>query len=95
LAGRLYGVLHPRQRGRSICKQGLYKGKYEERQKQKVKGSRKVRKDDSNNSGKCSDENGNDNVNGDADANSDGDKVIQPNNPTKRVVKKSKRKVEK
>jgi hypothetical protein len=60
-----------------------------------VKGGRKVKKDDSNSSGKCSDENGDDNVNGDGDADSDGDKVIQPKNPTKRLVKKSKRKVEK
>jgi len=60
-----------------------------------VKGGRKVKKDDSNSSGKCSDENGDDNVNGDADADSDGDKVIQPKNPTKMLVKKSKRKVEK
>jgi hypothetical protein len=60
-----------------------------------VKGGRKVKKDDSNSSGKCSDENGDDNVNGDGDADSDGDKVVQPKNPTKRLVKKSKRKVEK
>jgi hypothetical protein len=58
-----------------------------------VKGGRKVNKDDSNSSGKCSDENGDDNVNGDGDADSDGDKVVQPENPTKRLVKKSKRKV--
>lgn len=60
-----------------------------------MKGGRKVKKDDSNSSGKCSDENGDDNVNGDGDADSDGDKVVQPKNPTKRLVKKSKRKVEK
>jgi hypothetical protein len=60
-----------------------------------VKGGRKVKKDDSNSSGKCSDENGDDNVNGDGDGDSDGDKVVQPKNPTKRLVKKSKRKVEK
>jgi hypothetical protein len=60
-----------------------------------VKGGRKVNKDDSNNSGKCRDENGDDNVNGDGNADSDGDKVIQPKNPTKSLVKKSKRTVEK
>lgn len=60
-----------------------------------MKGGRKVKKDDSNSSGKCSDENGDDNVNGDGDGDSDGDKVVQPKNPTKRLVKKSKRKVEK
>jgi hypothetical protein len=60
-----------------------------------VKGGRKVKKDDSNSSGKCSDENGDDNVNSDGDGDSDGDKVVQPKNPTKRLVKKSKRKVEK
>jgi len=60
-----------------------------------VNGGRNVTKDDSNSSGKCSDENGNDNVNGDSDANSDVDKGVQPKNPTKRLVKKSKRKVEK
>jgi len=60
-----------------------------------VKCGRKVKKDDSNSSGKCSDENGGDDVNGDADADSDGDKVVQPKNPKKRLVKKSKRKVEK
>jgi len=60
-----------------------------------VKGGRKVKKDDSNSIGKCSDENGDDNVNGDGDGDSDGDKVVQAKNPTKRLVKKSKRKVEK
>ena len=60
-----------------------------------MKGGRKVKKDDSHSSGKCSDENGDDNVNGDGDADSNGDKVVQPKNPTKRLVKKSKRKVEK
>ena len=60
-----------------------------------MKGRSEVKKDDSNSSGKCSNENGDDNVNGDGDANSDGDKVIQTKNPTKRLVKKSKRKVEK
>jgi hypothetical protein len=64
-------------------------------QKQKVKGGRKVKKDDNNSSGKCSDENGDDNVNGDADANSDGDNIVQPKNPTNRLVKNSKKKVEK
>jgi hypothetical protein len=56
-----------------------------------VKGGRKVKKDDSNSSGKCSDENGNDNVNGDGDGDSDGDKVTQSKHPTKGLVKKSKR----
>jgi len=60
-----------------------------------VKGGRKVLKDDSNSSGKCSDENGDDNVNGDGDGDSHGNKVVQPKNPTKRLVKKPKRKVEK
>jgi hypothetical protein len=60
-----------------------------------VNGGRKVKKDDSNSIGKCNDENGYINVNGDVDANSDGDEVVQPKNPTKRLVKKSKRKVEK
>ena len=60
-----------------------------------MKGGRKVKKDDSNSSGKCSDENGDDNGNGDGDADSDSDKVVQPKNPTKRLVKKSKRNVEK
>jgi hypothetical protein len=55
----------------------------------------KVRKDDSNSSGKCIDENGDNNVNRDGDADSNGDKVVQPKNPTKRLVKKSKRKVAK
>jgi len=59
-----------------------------------VKGGRKVKKDDSNSSGKCSDENGDDNVNGDGDGDSNGDKVVEPKNPTNRLVKKSKRKVE-
>jgi len=54
-----------------------------------------VTKDDSNSSGKCSDENGDDDVNGDADADSDGDNIVQLKNPTKRLVKTSKRKVEK
>ena len=54
-----------------------------------------MKKDDSNSSGKCSDKNGDDDVNGDGDGDSDGDMVIQPKNPTKRLVKKSKRKVEK
>jgi len=94
-SGGLYGILQLRQRGKSACKQGRYKGKYEEWQRQKVKGRSEVKKDDSNSSGKCSNENGDDNVNGDGDANSDGDKVIQTKNPTKRLVKKSKRKVEK
>jgi hypothetical protein len=52
-------------------------------------------KDDSNSSGKCSDENGDENVNGDGDGDSDGDKVVQRKNPTKRLVKKSKTKVKK
>jgi len=60
-----------------------------------MKGRRKVNKDDSNSSGKCSDKNCDDNANGDGDADSDGNKVVPPKNPTKRVVKKSKRKVEK
>jgi hypothetical protein len=60
-----------------------------------VKGGRKVKKDDSSSSGKCSDESGDDNVNGDADADSRGDNVVQPKNPTKSLIKKSKRKVEK
>jgi len=59
-----------------------------------VKGGRKVNKDDSNSSGKCTDENGADNVNSDGDADSDGDKIIQPKDPTKSLVKKLKRKVE-
>jgi len=95
LAGGLYGVLQLRQQSRSAGKQGVYKDKYEERQKQKVKSGRKVKKDNSKSSGRCSDENGNDNVNGNGDADSDGDKVVQPKNPTKRLVKNSKRKVEK
>jgi hypothetical protein len=60
-----------------------------------VKDDRKVKMDDSNSSGKCSDENGDNHVNGDADADSDGNKVVQPKNPTKRLVKKSKRNLEK
>ena len=60
-----------------------------------MKGGRKAKKDDSNSSGKCSYENGYDNVNGDSDGDSDGDKVVLPKNPTKRLVKKSKRQVEK
>jgi len=56
-----------------------------------VKGGRKVKKDDSNSSGWCSDQNGIDKVNG----NADGNKIVQPKNPTKSLVKKSKRKVEK
>jgi hypothetical protein len=56
-----------------------------------VKGGRKVEKDDSNSSGKCSDENGNDNVNGDGDGDSNGDKVTQSKHPTKGLVKKSKK----
>lgn len=35
-------------------------------------------KDDSNSSSKCSAEDGDDTVNGDAEANSDGDKVVSP-----------------
>ena len=56
---------------------------------------RNVTKDDSNSSGKCSDETGVDNVNCNCDADSDGDKVVQPKNPTQRLVKMSKRQVEK
>ena len=55
-----------------------------------MKCGRKVKKDDSNSSGKCSDENGDDNVNGDGNGDSHGDKIVQPKNPTKRLVKKSK-----
>jgi len=43
-----------------------------------VKSGRQIKKDDSNSSGKCSDENGDDNIGGDGDPNSDGDRVIQP-----------------
>jgi len=60
-----------------------------------VKGGRKLKKDDSNSSGKCSDINGDDDVNGDGDGNSDGNIVVQPKNPTMRLIKNSKRKVEK
>ena len=82
------------QWGRNACEDGLYNAKYGERQRQNVKGGRKVNKDDSNSSGKCTDENGADNVNSDGDADSDGDKIIQPKDPTKSLVKKLKRKVE-
>ena len=60
-----------------------------------MKGGRKVKKDDSNSSGKCSEENGDGNVNGDTDADSDGNNVVQPKNPTQILVKKLKRKVDK
>jgi hypothetical protein len=60
-----------------------------------VKGGRKVKKDDSNINGKGSDENGDENVIGDGDGDSDVDKVIHPKNPTLRLVTKSQRKVEK
>jgi hypothetical protein len=60
-----------------------------------VRGGRNVTKDDCNSSDKCSDENGDAYVNGNGDADRDGDKVVQPKNPTKRLVKKLKRKVEK
>jgi hypothetical protein len=60
-----------------------------------VKCGRKVTKDDSNRSGKCSDKNCDDTVSDNADANSNGDKVVKSKNPTKRLVTKSKRKVEK
>jgi len=59
-----------------------------------MKGGRKVKKDDSNSSGRCTDENGDHNMNGDGNGVSDGDKVVQPKKPTQRLVKKSKRKVE-
>jgi len=57
-----------------------------------VKGGWKVMKDDSNSSSKCSAEDGDDTVNGDAEANSDGDKVVSPKIWTKRLLMKSKRK---
>jgi len=59
-------------------------------QRRKVTGTRKVRKNDSNSSGKCTDENGDDNVNGDGNGDSDSSKVIQPQTPTKRLEMKSK-----
>jgi hypothetical protein len=52
-----------------------------------VKSGRNIKKDHNNSSGKCSDEKGDDNV--------EGDKVVQAKNPTKRLAKKSKKKVEK
>jgi hypothetical protein len=60
-----------------------------------VKSGKKVKKVDSNRSGKGSDEIGDHNGNGDANADCDADKVIQPRNPTVRLAKKSKRMVEK
>jgi hypothetical protein len=95
LAAGLYGVLQPRQRGRSTTQQALFNSKYEERKKQKLKGRRKVKKDDRNSSGQCRDENGDENVNGDADADSDGDQFVEPKNAAKRLGKNSKRQMEK
>jgi hypothetical protein len=43
-----------------------------------VKGGRKVMNDDSNSSGKYTDENCDDNVKGDGDGDSHGNKVVQP-----------------
>jgi hypothetical protein len=60
-----------------------------------VKGGRKVKKDDSNSSGRCSNGSGDDNVNADGHADSNADQVVHPKNLTKRLVKKSKRKAEK
>jgi len=60
-----------------------------------VKGGWKVKQDESNSGGKCSDENGHDNVNSDGDADSDANKVVQPKNQTQRLVEKTRRKMEK
>jgi len=51
--------------------------------------------DHSNGSVKGRDENEDDNVTGNANSDSDADKVVHPKNPTKRLVKKLKWKVEK
>jgi hypothetical protein len=59
-----------------------------------MKGGRKVTIDNINSFGKFSEENANVNDHGIANTDSNGDHIVQPKKPTKRLVKQSKRKVE-
>jgi hypothetical protein len=54
-----------------------------------------MKNDDSNSNGTWSGQNGENNVNGYVDTHHAGDKIARPTTPTKRLVSKSTRKVEK